>query len=117
MDENIEKFDSIVNKVTAGEGISQDDATFLLQIIAGLNVNIKTSTHIVQLMAASITPFAELIARDVLRRCGRNDSKTRMSVVKTISGRVEEFWELIHQSMAANSTDDNSDTNLEGEQQ
>lgn len=111
MDDNIEKFDSIVNRVAAGEGISQDDATFLLQIIAGLNINIQTSTNIVQLMAASITPFAELITRDILRRCGRDDSKTRTSAIKLVQGRVEEFWELIHHSMTAN----NADTDTTGE--
>lgn len=96
-----ERFADVLLTIKEGNGISNDDALFLVALIRGLDNSYSINTTVVSYIGRQLPEMTKALAFAVLSRVGRTDQKTKRSVLKLVEQYVETLWYEARQEAAA----------------
>jgi len=80
VNEITEKFNALVAKVKEQQQLNQEEAEFLVSIIAGFDVQLKLAQDVMSVTLGTAKELLAETAGAVLRKCGRTDQKIRRKI-------------------------------------
>jgi hypothetical protein len=90
-----DRLETIIETVKGGEGLSHEDATYLLDFANAVRHRSDASTAMLNVVAEVIPEMAASLAGSVMARCGRTEVKVKRSVEKICLQHIEAMRELI----------------------
>jgi hypothetical protein len=78
--EMTEKFNAIVAKVKEQQQLNQEEAEFLVSIIAGFDAQLSLAQDVMSVTLGTANELLAETAAAVLRKCGRTDQKIRRKI-------------------------------------
>jgi len=113
-----ERFAEILMELKKGKDLTNDDALFLVEIIRGLDNSYSINTTVVSSLGRQLPEMTKSLAFAILGKVGRNDQKTKRSVLKVCEQYIDSLWYNARQEAAAvalalleqtSSTEDNTE--------
>lgn len=96
-----ERFADVLLTIKEGNGISNDDALFLVALIRGLDNSYSINSTVLSYLGRQLPEMSKALALYVLSRVGRTDQKTKRSVLKVVDQHVNTLWFEARQEAAA----------------
>jgi len=108
-----DKFDEIVERVAKEETISNEDAKFLVAVIANLDKNARVSYEMAEVCIGASQDILVKTALTVMNRCGRTDEKKRKEVIKVCEQAFSNLVNIVRASGVAAMQEQEGDTDAE----
>ena len=96
-----ERFAEILLELKEGKGLTNEDALFLVELIRGLDNSYSINTTVVSSLGRQLPEMVKSLAFAILGKVGRNDLKTKRSVLKICEQYVDSIWYNARQEAAA----------------
>lgn len=89
------QFDAITVKLGAGETLTNEEGTVLFRVLGGLHSNLTISNEMLHTINAELPNMLSFLAKRIMLRCGRTDSKATRDVEKLCQEYIDNFWTMI----------------------
>ena len=83
-----EQYKELVDKVTAGEAISPEDAKLLVETVRELDAQAVIYQNAVVLCNENVNVIARALSEGVMKRCGRTGKKIERAVSKLVANAL-----------------------------